>query len=766
MLNKTYKKILSALSVVTLLVLFAPQAFATQLQEEDYVIINAHKIICEEESDLPNWGDGGGPGTIVSSTAQDFVDDSDGDCWFADEWDFQWGFDDHEFEDGVDKLNGTLIGEADGTTSSCTWNCGSNTDTGGDYNDWKTFDTSASGSSAAKAFIDNLEGAPGIWVREILKEDYIPFTYPTQGQTEDDETAEIYCHADINNFDNFDLVWDPEIGESFYCVAFNVPEEDFQEETDPELMITKSNDSGGSTLNQGDSVTFTIVVESTGTTTAFNVTVTDLPAGGFNYNGGSWTANSDVRGDISGLGEPTYASPGDWNLGDMLPGEKVTLTYKTSISSNQEPGIYKDLAWTKGTHTSNAASASFLGNPGTGIFVGTAVAISLDDLPEVKVEVEERVKEIEEEGEVLGAAILPATGAPNFWIMLIITVLLGGLTVILAGLFIKKAKKGKGIMIALAMFVTFMALSSQSVYADLSVEVEEPESPNNQDSIALNFVTLDTDGGAVTVKCYVKKPGEVAFSQFGSDIVTTAGGNTGFCPATSGVLATEGIYEFYVTASASGLFETSSTVSVAHDSKGPGKPHDLDKDRNGSCKYDISFKTDDDGGETVRVEVYRSDDKEFQANSSTRIKDIAVGSDTKVEFTNDRPTCGKTYYYAVIAFDAADNRSSVLSEKVTKEKTITVESDSGSATVPGDLVEAIAVGLGIADTAETDEDAISEDPTLTEEELMEIIEGPEVLGLQEEQQPILARVANLLKIPVILLLVVIVLAYVRKKLQA
>ena len=61
-----------------------------------------------------------------------------------------------------------------------------------------------------------------------------------------------------------------------------------------------------------------------------NAVVTDLPPETFEYVAGSWTANSNVHGNIN-IPEPTYASPGNWELGDMEKDELVTLTYQARV---------------------------------------------------------------------------------------------------------------------------------------------------------------------------------------------------------------------------------------------------------------------------------------------------------------------------------------------------------------------------------------------------------------------------------------------------
>jgi len=56
--------------------------------ETDATVI-AHKIVCNDESLLPNWGLGAA--NVTSTTAQDFVTANSPNCWFAPNWSFQWG---------------------------------------------------------------------------------------------------------------------------------------------------------------------------------------------------------------------------------------------------------------------------------------------------------------------------------------------------------------------------------------------------------------------------------------------------------------------------------------------------------------------------------------------------------------------------------------------------------------------------------------------------------------------------------------------------
>lgn len=172
------------------------------------------------------------------------------------------------------------------------------------------------------------------------------------------------------------------------------------------LFIGKTNDKIGIKQKPGSQVTFTLTV-STQEDPVYNVFVLDLPSDGFNYRGGSWTAFSNIRGDIKGTitPEPTYASPGKWLLGDMQSNEVVTLTYITDIDLDQKPGEYPDLAYTEGTLTPDTSSQRVLGNEPTGFFVGTSALVYLEDALDIEVD-EKEVKS----GEVLGISSLPGTG--------------------------------------------------------------------------------------------------------------------------------------------------------------------------------------------------------------------------------------------------------------------------------------------------------------------------------------------------------------------
>ncbi len=207
----------------------------------------------------------------------------------------------------------------------------------------------------------------------------------------------------------------------------------FNQLANPILTITKQNDTGGADRSPGSSVLFTITVEAT-QSAANNVTVTDLPSTGFHYRHGSWTANSTVRGDLkAGLvtTEPTYASPGTWQLGNMVVGEIVTLTYIADIDGSQEAGLYKDLAWAQGTSLTSSTVLADAVNPGfvDTHFAGTQVNIVTTNVGGASLNVIQTTQ-----GQVLGASTeLPATGADDKWLVLAAILTLTGVGFIIAG---------------------------------------------------------------------------------------------------------------------------------------------------------------------------------------------------------------------------------------------------------------------------------------------------------------------------------------------
>ncbi len=219
------------------------------------------------------------------------------------------------------------------------------------------------------------------------------------------------------------------------------------------------------------------------------------------------------------------------------------------------------------------------------------------------------------------------------------------------------------------------------VYAakNVSVRIQQPKSPINQNNFNVSFVALDLQGRTVTVKCFQKGPSDGGFSQFGSAQTFTNGGNSGNCAVDNSVMNDgEGSYAFKVEATAgdgTGDSFDDETTTVTYDTSGPGDLRDYSKNKTNACEYTIHFKTANDSGATVKAELYRSDAVPFNADNGSRIQIISIGSDEAKNVTDTPPDCSKTFYYAVRAFDAAGNGSALIGDNVS---TITVITPTGS----------------------------------------------------------------------------------------
>ena len=151
----------------------------------------------------------------------------------------------------------------------------------------------------------------------------------------------------------------------------------------PVLNITKTNNRPNPTRT-GDTVTYTLTVsvpEDSGM--VFGTKVTDLPPQGFVYVPGTWTSSSNMS--LASVSEPAYGSPGSWFLGNLLPGQVVTLTYQAKIASSVSNGTYPDMAFAAGCNQSGSEGdcdySVVFANVSTGSptpFVGTNVIVTSD----------------------------------------------------------------------------------------------------------------------------------------------------------------------------------------------------------------------------------------------------------------------------------------------------------------------------------------------------------------------------------------------------
>jgi len=484
-----------------------------------------------------------------------------------------------------------------------------------------------------------------------------------------------------------------------------------------------------------------------------DVLVVDLSPEFFEYITNSWSIASNIKGNLANIGvtEPTYASPGEWDLGDREAGEVVTLTYDARILEGATDGIYPDLAFAYGnlgerTIWAEAADSGFEINGGVvdENFVGTQVKV--DTVPsveekDVEVEVEEIEEEREVEGEVLGAADqrLPATGATTLLGLgsLITIIVSGGLLIILK--IWEKSAKQKIPVLGILFSVIFMTISVNTVNAvtnNLVLRVSEPETPTNQ-AFNVDFVALVLETKKLPVKiiCSLKKPGESAYTKISTETLIN-GGDSGLCKVTEALLTSKGTYYIEVKATTSSD-SAEGNVSVYYDGDAPSTPKWIEKDKKSDCEYEIEFKTADDG-QTSYVEVYRSDSKEFTVGPSSKIRTINIGPNEKYSFTHDLygNDCGKSYY-AVRAFDDAGNYSGIRVEEiediVIKEVIVSMgDEESGE-----EIMGAIFTEAGLTPESELapEDEVVSEEEGEPSEEEVAASEEAEVLGAEDRGFP-------------------------------
>lgn len=202
------------------------------------------KIICDDESELPNWS--GTIPTVTASTATQWLaENTDSSCRLAPDWEFEWGARD------AAKVANDYVGQAGA--------------------DWTTF----TGNTVVPLSAVNNKS---FWVREVLQDDYIPFA----GGRQNDVSAELYCYKDGLNYDNLDRIDRPKAGEDYYCVAWNVPI-DMPDTGKPDVEIEYPAD--GAVLPQGLYTVTGTATDTKSDITEVKYTITEITGIGGTYVG-------------------------------------------------------------------------------------------------------------------------------------------------------------------------------------------------------------------------------------------------------------------------------------------------------------------------------------------------------------------------------------------------------------------------------------------------------------------------------------------------
>jgi LPXTG-motif cell wall-anchored protein len=429
---------------------------------------------------------------------------------------------------------------------------------------------------------------------------------------------------------------------------------------DAQLALEKTNNKTGIDQIAGNTVRYTLTVQApmqeeitltklaeldTEQFILNDVKVIDLAPQGFEYINGSWSAVSSVRGDLKDLlvtPQPNYSSFGTWELGTMLEGEKVTLSYEAKIANSQDAGLYKDLAWTQAT---DVVGERIIGSAEFGSFAGTQVTV-VDP-------VEDGV------AQVLGVS-LPNTGSNLLWIALSIFSVLSGLTM----LFFAGRRRKNLFVIPVIMFIGILSFfSPTNIYADsgLNLRVEQPKSIFNKKDMKLGFVALDINNREISITCEKKGPSDSGFVAFGSTIALPNGGGNGDCTLNSSLLTSNGSYQFKVNAIA-GSDSATEIVNMTLDTDKPASVLNYSKNKV-ACTNVITFRTSGDG-QTQKIQIFRSTNTTFNANSETLVYESAATPNQNIEYIDTLPNCNIDYYYAVRAVDGANNSSLFVADSI------------------------------------------------------------------------------------------------------
>ena len=169
----------------------------------DVITITATKIVCDNETDLPNWATNGTvPEEITADTATNWIAEHSNTCHLESGWDFQWGDQSTEYPADGDTHIGVMSG-------------------------YQTFGTPTDSNGKTSVIIP-VADITQLHFAEVQKDGYIPFTSQAFPGNTNDVSAEFYCMTDIANYDNYEGLGLPEDGteivpnKHYYCVAWNV----------------------------------------------------------------------------------------------------------------------------------------------------------------------------------------------------------------------------------------------------------------------------------------------------------------------------------------------------------------------------------------------------------------------------------------------------------------------------------------------------------------------------------------------------------------
>jgi len=241
----------------------------------------------------------------------------------------------------------------------------------------------------------------------------------------------------------------------------------------------------------------------------------------------------------------------------------------------------------------------------------------------------------------------------------------------------------KKLIKSLPVLAIFLFLVASSVKANGLLRVYSVNMPDyiNYDPFKISYTAIQAEDKSVHTIGYLAKEGaswiNVGESDKLSDTFTIDGG----------ILSGDGAYKIYFASSDGMNNAQSSEETFTIDRHAPGPVSDYKKERKDTFLYRICWKNPDEE-DFDRVVVYRSDKKEFQADSSTQIAEVGGTKNEDKCYDNGIPE-SKDYYYVTRVVDHAGNISGVVGDS---EVTVTTVLGASVTVTPTPT----AVGLPLA----------------------------------------------------------------------
>ncbi len=416
------------------------------------------------------------------------------------------------------------------------------------------------------------------------------------------------------------------------------------------LVLEKSNNTGGE-IGKGAEFTYEISVENTGLVAFYEAIIKDALPGGFSYISGS----SKVNGVL--ISDPSYENGLlTFNIGDLPSGATKILNYKARATDEAVGGVYYNLAYAVGKYI----------DPSSGNNVTTQSLLYESGSDDSKVTIGSG-KDYSETvgGEVLGTSVasivLPATGAEILPTVIILSILFMLLT------YYRKRnndthtisltrilQKSLQIFVSFLLFFYLMPMPTHAITDTVYIQ-DLPEYVTGE-GFKLSYTALSNS--EVIARFFIRKDGDSSWRQFGG----TVSGYSGWVQLGGSELNSgDGRYIFRVEINGGTASDETNTLI---DRGAPNPVSDYHKEKVAGGFYRLYWRTPDND-DFSRVFIYRSTDRHFTADGTTKVGETGGSKNTNITWENVGLDSNKDYYYAVRTVDKAGNASGLVADPET-----------------------------------------------------------------------------------------------------